>query len=110
MIEAIVNKGEGIYLNMKDITSFSIKEIQVNAEGDKCFALVCYPGPGAGYVVSRYNEEAKAHKAFQEMLDAYVAEGNLPLGIFQVESVYEEPKQKPAVNIGEAQLEVVKKN
>lgn len=98
-MRAIVNLQEGIYLETEGIKSFSIKEIQVNAQGDMCFALVCYPGPGAGYVVSRFNDEQNAHDEFDSLLNA-VTNNKEP--IFYTSSIYEEPKKKEAEVIGEA--------
>jgi len=98
MAKKIVNLDEGIYLDMTDIKSFSVKEIIANAQGDKCFALVCYPGPGAGYVISRFNEETDALNEFKALLDCKEE-------IFYAESIYEEPEKKEAEVIGEAKVE-----
>lgn len=100
-IEAIVNPRDGLYLETKDIKSFSIKQITVDNDGNTAYAIVCYPGPGAGYVVARYNDEKEAKKWFRSLLET---ESNVTTDDFDfyINSEFVQPEKKEAEYLGEA--------
>lgn len=103
-IKAIVNPCDGLYLETKDIKSFSIKQIMVDNDGNTAYAIVCYPGPGAGYVVARYNDEKEAKKWFRSLLET---ESNVTTDDFDfyINSKFVQPEKKEAEYLGEATLE-----
>lgn len=103
-IKAIANTGDGLYLEAEDIKSFSIKQIMVDDCGNMAYAIVCYPGPGAGYVVARYNDEEEAKKWFKAILEVEttVISDNFN---FYIDSNFTQPEKNEPETIGEATLE-----
>lgn len=106
MIKAIVNRGEGSYLSMEGITSFGIKQIVVDNYGNTAYAIVCYPGPGAGYVVARFNDEEKAHRAFNFLLNSYT--DSVAFNCLELKSDFVPPEPPEAEKLGT--LEVPSEN
>ena len=102
-IEAIINPCDGLYLETKDIKSFSIKQIMVDNDGNMAYAIICYPGPGAGYVVARYNDEAEAKQWFRALLET---ESKVTTDDFDfyINSKFVQPEKKDPETIGEATL------
>lgn len=102
--KAIINEGDGIFLETWDIKSFSIKQIMVDSDGNTAYAIVCYPGPGAGYVIARYNDEEEAKRWFGALLKEETDEDGISW-FFRIESKFVQPEKKEAEHIGEATLE-----
>jgi hypothetical protein len=107
-IRAILNKKEGIYLETGDIKSLALNEIPVNSEGDKAFAIIAYPSPGAGYKLALYNDKEKADKAFNSLTKAEkeCRKGDI---FYEIKSDYVEPvkQEEPTETVPEFVEETV---
>lgn len=97
----ILNIEDCIMVDLEDIKSIGVKEIVVDHTGNTAYAIVAYPGPGAGYVLARYNniEDAKA-KFEQLMMSLQLMDESLLLASKFEQPAPKEPEQLK-LNIGQ---------
>ena len=108
-LKAILNKGDGIYLETAHILSLGINEIQVDHNGNTAFAILAYPSPGAGYKVALFNDEQKCLDEFNKLVGTVISGGSDGT-TYAIESDFVAPTKPKVIDapvIGQADLTTV---